>query len=177
MKKIASILCATGAVVLTSVAAQTQSAADKKTDIEVEMRAVEAKIAYMEDKQRQNVKIDEAMLEKLRDQRSDLRKKLRHIRRDEIVAQAANPDAVKEKKIAKPDANASVQRETPRVRTRAERAAAAKAAEAAKASAAGVQSDSAESSESAKSEEPVERIKSRTTPPKRDSIWDHMFPF
>ena len=93
MKKIASILCATGAVVLTSVAAQTQSAADKKTDIEVEMRAVEAKIAYMEDKQRQNVKIDEAMLEKLRDQRSDLRKKLRHIRRDELVAQAANPDA------------------------------------------------------------------------------------
>ena len=59
MKKILSIFCATVAFVLTSAAEQAQSAADKKISIEVEIRAVEAKIAYMEDKQRQNVKIDE----------------------------------------------------------------------------------------------------------------------
>lgn len=178
MKKILSIFCATVAFVLTSAAEQAQSAADKKTGIEVEIRAVEAKIAYMEDKQRQNVKIDESMLEDLRRQLSKLRRQLRHIRRDELVAQAANPEAVKEKKSAKSAAEKSaLEKNPPRVRTRAERAAAAKSAEASESAAAAKDSGDSQSSESESAGDSVEPIKTRATPPKRDSIWDHMFPF
>ena len=175
MKKILSIFCATVAFVLTSAAEQAQSAADKKTGIEVEIRAVEAKIAYMEDKQRQNVKIDESMLEDLRGQLSKLRRQLRHIRRDELVAQAANPEAVKEKKSAKSAAEKSaLEKNPPRVRTRAD---AAKSAEASESAAAAKDSGDSQSSDSESAGDSVEPIKTRATPPKRDSIWDHMFPF
>lgn len=179
MKKIASIFCATAALVLTSAADQGQPAADKKASIEIEMRAVEAKIAYMEDKQRQNVKIDESMLDGLRDQLSDLRRQLRHIRRDELVAQVANPKAAKDNRSSKLVSKKPSRAETPpRVRTRAERAAAQaeRQEDSAKAGSSQMQ-DKSRLSESAESEGSVEPIRSKAAPKKRDSIWDHMFPF
>ena len=119
MKKILSIFCATVAFVLTSAAEQAQSAADKKTGIEVE-----------------------------------------------------------EKKSAKSAAEKSaLEKNPPRVRTRAERAAAAKSAEASESAAAAKDSGDSQSSDSESAGDSVEPIKTRATPPKRDSIWDHMFPF